>query len=343
MSAKGGCALGAKKIYLTIILVGFLFSFKASAATVSQVKKLKILSATTNSVLLQWKKISSAKYRIRAMMKDADGNFQKVKIVKTKKRKKEVVDLAPATTYYFKVRAIKNGKKGEYSKIKTITTLQSSQSEAEPAKSGTLSSTNSIGRKGAYYLPEGYNLEPKPLLVLYHGTDGTGQYMVNEFQDLAEEQGLIIVAADSRMTPTGQYSWEVGTEPGEITEDYTHVMNCIYEVDNMENVAFDSTHVLAAGHSGGASSAPYIATNQELFTAFGILHGGVFTGGLGSNEVAGWLSTGTEDTVRTPEMLEIAYQDLINAGYTNVVNYTFVGGHLMLDDEKSDLINWWLN
>jgi len=208
---------------------------------------------------------------------------------------------------------------------------------------GTLTTTNSSGRTGSYYLPSGYDQGVKPLLVLYHGTGGSGSDMVNSFRDLAESHGFIIVAPDSRRSPGGEYTWEVGTSPGEVTEDYTHTQNCIAEVDAIANVGFDPSYKMAAGFSGGGSSAPYFATREAGFTHFAILHGGVFVGGLGSNKIRGWLSTGDSDTTRTPDMMRSYYYVLVAAGFTDLMLNFYSGGHSLLSDEISALIDWWLD
>ncbi|MFA6529161.1 MAG: hypothetical protein WCT46_06520, partial [Candidatus Gracilibacteria bacterium] len=214
----------------------------------------------------------------------------------------------------------------------------------EPARSvlGTLTTANSVGRTGSYYLPEGYNLEEKPLLVVYHGTNGDGLQMLNYFVDLAEEKSFIIVAPDSRISPNGDYTWEVGSSEGEVTEDYTHMTDCIAEVAAISGVSFDEDFVMAAGFSGGASSAPYYATNENWFTHFAILHGGVFTGGMGDNIIPGWLSTGDSDTLRTPDMFEGYVADLEDAGYTDLTYNVYSEGHELGDLELRELVEWWL-
>ena len=97
-------------------------------------------------------------------------------------------------------------------------------------------------------------------------------------------RGFAILAPESRIAPDGQANWEVGDHPGEITDDRTHVMACLAElvaVLSAEHLTLDPRHVLVAGHSGGASSAPWLATSEEPFTAFAVLHGGAFPDGFG--------------------------------------------------------------
>ncbi len=205
---------------------------------------------------------------------------------------------------------------------------------------GTLEATNSAGRNGAFFLPE--RSGPVPLLVLYHHTGGDGASMVAQLRDLAVQHGFAIVAPDSRVSPGGDYTWEVGTFPGELTEDYTFTLTCIDEVTDRDDVELAAERLLVAGHSGGASSAPWIASNEERFTAFAVLHGGVVEGGIGDHFVPGWFSTGEDDTVRPPEHVEAAMQYMQGLGFDELELHLYPGGHGLGDQEKADLVDWWL-
>ncbi len=211
-----------------------------------------------------------------------------------------------------------------------------------PETTDALTTTNSAGRTGTYYLPEGWNQGPIPLLVAYHGSGGDGMTMINMFGGDARARGFAIIAPDSRVDPTGGYNWEVGTHPGEVTEDWTHTMNCIDEVLAL-GLEFDPAFVMAAGHSGGASSAPYIATNEEMFTACASLHGGVFPDGLGDNDVPCWFSTGKDDKVRTPDHVEGQAQSMRDAGFSDVEFRLYSGGHDVSQQEREELLIWWLD
>src|SRR5579864_2307523 len=69
---------------------------------------------------------------------------------------------------------------------------------------GALTTTNSAGRSGAFYLPSGYPQHPLPLLVALHGTGGSGSSMVTLFQSAADRDGFLILAPESRIAPSGQ-------------------------------------------------------------------------------------------------------------------------------------------
>ena len=223
----------------------------------------------------------------------------------------------------------------------TTTTHTTGNATGAASVSGSLNTTNSAGRTGSYYLPQGWDQGSIPLLVAYHGSGGDGSTMITMFGDDARAHGFAIVAPDSRADPHGGYNWEVGTKPDEEIEDRDHVMNCIDEVLAF-GLEIDAAHVMAAGFSGGASSAPYIATNEEMFTACASLHGGVFPSGLGDNDVPCWFSTGKDDDARTPAHVEANAQSMTDAGYTGVEFYVFPGGHDVSEKERDALFAWWL-
>jgi poly(3-hydroxybutyrate) depolymerase len=206
---------------------------------------------------------------------------------------------------------------------------------------GRLKATNSAGRSGAYYLCADRGTAARPLLVFTHGTDGTGEGGVALFRASADARHFHIVAPDSRISPQGQATWEVGDHPGDITPDFTHVLACVDELLGMPGVLVDRQRVLIAGHSGGASTAPYLATNDDRFSAFAILHGGVFMDGLGGRAARGWISTGEGDTLRGPQEIESHAAALRGAGY-DVTRTIFPGGHEISEAESAALMTWWL-
>jgi predicted esterase len=215
-----------------------------------------------------------------------------------------------------------------------------SQPATLTAEEGALETTNSVGRTGAFFLPTRSEGAELPVLLAYHPTGADGTSMVSLFRTLAEETGFAIVAPDSRVSPDGQFTWEVGDQPGEITEDVTHALDCLDEVAGRLEASPSS--LLAAGHSGGGSSAPYIASNNAAFSAFAVLHGGVIAGGIGSNIVPGWLSTGEDDSIRPPDHIQDAADQLDALGFFDLRVEFYPGGHSINPDEAADLVDWWL-
>ena len=210
------------------------------------------------------------------------------------------------------------------------------------AESGLLATLNAAGRTGSYYLPPRNSTQQLPLLLGFHATGGNGEGFLSSFSAQALARGFAIVAPDSRVSPAGDFTWEVGTEPGEITPDYIHALNCIDELREEHGLLIDPQRVLAAGYSGGASSAPYLASNEDLFSAFATLHGGVFPGGIGDNIVPGWFSTGQDDDLRSPDHVQDHLDSLVPLGFDNLELHIFPGGHGLSDKEVDALMDWWL-
>lgn len=210
-----------------------------------------------------------------------------------------------------------------------------------PAERGTLTASQAEGRNGAYALPEGWNVTAPPLALLFHATGSEGEAMRASFQDLADTFGFAIVAPDSRRSPSGDWTWEVGTEPGERTPDLDFAATCIEELEG-RGLVVGSAPLLVAGHSGGASMAPYFATNDARATHFGVLHGGVYPGAFGMYEPLGWFSTGADDTIRPPALVEAAAAEAEAAGL-DVEYHEFPGGHAVGLAEREALVRWWLD
>ncbi|HEX7668711.1 MAG TPA: hypothetical protein VF395_03965 [Polyangiaceae bacterium] len=212
---------------------------------------------------------------------------------------------------------------------------------AQPQLEGPLTTKNSSERTGTFFLPAGYNTRAFPLLVAFHGSDGAGSDMVSAFHSLAVARRFIIVAPDSRQFE-GHFNWQVGDGPGHVTDDYTHTLDCIAEVRAKDGVTIDAARTLTAGFSGGGSSAPYLATNEPLFTAFAVLHGGVIQGGIGSNVIRGWFSTGQDDPARPPALVQQSVDYIEGLGFPDVTYTLYPGGHVLSPPELADVVGWWL-
>jgi phospholipase/carboxylesterase len=202
---------------------------------------------------------------------------------------------------------------------------------------GPLHTRYATGRSGAFLLPPGFEDNAVPLLVVLHGTGGSGSGTLPLVKRLAIARRFAVVAPDSELAE----HWEVPDHPGETTKDSEHVVACVRELRAMAHVVIDSQHVLVAGISGGGSTAPYEASTYDDFTAFAVLHGGVFAGGLGPRRVPGWFSTGQQDPLRPVASVSKA-TDAVRALGFDVGFHTYPGGHEVSSAELSDLLRWWL-
>ena len=202
-----------------------------------------------------------------------------------------------------------------------------------------LNTQNRIGRRGYYYLPTGYNLSAKPLMILFHGTNYDGKYMVDLFKWLAEQNKFIIIAPDSNHSDP---EWLVPEQPRIFTSDFNHTENCINEVLSLNKVRVDYIKILAGGWSGGGWFATYFGTNSSMVTSFAVLHGGVTIESVGNNTIPGFFSSGENDGVCSPSFVSY-YANTLNTMGFNCIYTTFIEDHFIGSHEKQELINWWLN
>jgi len=207
---------------------------------------------------------------------------------------------------------------------------------------GTLRTKNRSDRSGAYLIPGGANL---PLLVALHGSGGNGAGLVAELRASALRRKFAIVAPDSGfIAEAGTYTWYVARERSDPSADSPHISATIDEVLALAGGRIAPVGWLVVGHSGGASSAPYLATHDARFVAFGVLHGGAFPGAFGPLRPRGWFSTGSADPARTPVHVSAEAQAAERVlGSGGVEMHVFQGGHALLPEEIEGVLRFWLD
>lgn len=157
-------------------------------------------------------------------------------------------------------------------------------------------------------------------------------------QEAAKARPFVVVAPDSEFAE----HWDVPDHPGETTRDSDHVIACVREVMRMEHVMIDRQRVLIAGISGGGSTAPFEASTYDEFSAFAVLHGGVYASGLGARRVRGWFSTGQVDPLRPVEGVSKAVDAVRSSGFAAVTFNVYAGGHEVSSAELNAMLDWWL-
>jgi predicted esterase len=114
-------------------------------------------------------------------------------------------------------------------------------------------------RDGFVYVPKGYQVnQPAPLVLMLHGAGGNASGGMTPFQHFADENGLILLAVDSR-----RQTWDV------IVNQYGPDIAFIDQAlaQTFSRYAIDPTHIAVEGFSDGASYALSLGiTNGDLFT-----------------------------------------------------------------------------
>lgn len=201
---------------------------------------------------------------------------------------------------------------------------------------GSLKSTNLSGRRGTVFLPKNYRKRTLPAMVLFHGSAGNGKIIADVFKNSAHSRSFIIVAPDS----IDEAGWEISESLSQPTDDERHIEDCIQELLSMPHVSISS--LIVAGMSAGAPVAALYGSNDSRFESFAVFHGAINLETLGSNHVPVWLSTGSSDTLVTPQR-EQGYQSSLTAlGFPEVVYSEYDIGHGIATKERKAFVAWWL-
>ena len=171
----------------------------------------------------------------------------------------------------------------------------------------TLRTKNSIGRSGALFIPLPRR-RARAAASSLSPANGRAQRRSGSSRRCSGVGARSVAAVQhhSSCRRTAPMFGRVTGRPGDDSVDLPHVRACLDELYAIEGLQIDAGHVLAAGHSGGGSTAAYLGTTDARFRAFAVLHGGVFAGGLGSSQARGWFSTGADDPLRPPVVVQRA-------------------------------------
>ena len=121
-------------------------------------------------------------------------------------------------------------------------------------------SITSDGKERTYYLLVPDNIsEPRPLILLLHGSGHVGMSLIDEWKDLAAKEGIILAAPDS----TDRSRWSSPIDGPDFLHDVVEAVKSKYPVNGKRVYLF--------GHSAGAIFGLYMAVMEsEYFAAAGV-------------------------------------------------------------------------
>jgi poly(3-hydroxybutyrate) depolymerase len=148
-------------------------------------------------------------------------------------------------------------------KLALLSLLVLSSAVAFAAAKPEKQAITSMGAERTYYtfVPEKITA-PAPLLLLLHGSGRDGISQINEWKDLAEKEGIILVAPDS----ANSREWSMNTDGPEFLHDVVEAVRAKHSVDG--------TRLYIFGHSAGAVFALYMGVMESRYFAAAGVHAG---------------------------------------------------------------------
>ena len=189
------------------------------------------------------------------------------------------------------------------------------------------------GRDGILYLPQGYDSATQlPLVLMLHGSGGSGRRAAARLVPHADRAGFIVLAPDSR-----RHTWDAIAD--EFGPDVTFIDRALAGV--FARCAIDPRRVVAAGFSDGATYALGLArANGDLFSR-GIAFSPGFLLPVTPREFPQlFLSHGTRDTILPIDRSSRAMVPVLRKAGYRVRYREFDGGHEIPPAIAADAVHW---
>lgn len=194
--------------------------------------------------------------------------------------------------------------------------------------------TSSNGKPRVYYLYVPSTVQPSspvPLIVMLHGSNRTGNSLVEKWKDLAKKEGFIIVGPDSQNLK----GWWAPQDGPEYLRDVVEELKKKYPIDQRRVYLF--------GHSAGASFAIAMSLLESQFFAATAIHAGALTEDdsswveLAKRKIPIFIQVGEHDEFFPPEKVRVTRDTLKKAGFP--IELTEISGHDHWYYGKSGKIN----
>jgi poly(3-hydroxybutyrate) depolymerase len=140
--------------------------------------------------------------------------------------------------------------------------LESSRADAKVEKLSFAS--GGINRSYYFYIPEKAAAGNAPLLLLLHGSGRNGKTLVDPWQSLAREEGIVLVAPDAS-EPRG---WRIPEDGPDFFHDLLELVRLTHDV-------VDERRMYVFGHSAGAIHGLGLGVLESEYFAAIAAHAGV--------------------------------------------------------------------
>jgi poly(3-hydroxybutyrate) depolymerase len=144
----------------------------------------------------------------------------------------------------------------------TVTAQAPTVSPADAIVSGRFRSSGVRRTYSAFLPPTGH---PHPLVILLHGSGGSGHGMAARWRDLARREGIIVAAPDA----TDRRQWQVPQDGPALFRDL---------VQELAPHDVDGRRIYLFGYSAGAVFALYMAPLESQYFAAAAVHAGAYDG-----------------------------------------------------------------
>lgn len=194
-----------------------------------------------------------------------------------------------------------------------------------------------LQRDGLLYVPNSYRAnQPLPLVILLHGSTGSGSAWFGSYAQRAEDARVVLLAPDAR-----SYTWDAIQEE-RFGPDVDFIESAI--ASTFDRVAIDPTRMALMGFSDGASYALSLGlANGDVFSRVVAYAPGYIVPATRFGKPAFRIFHGTNDEVLPVDRSrQFVVPELRQAGYA--VNFTeFAGGHEVPSAVSDAGMQWLMN
>ena len=188
---------------------------------------------------------------------------------------------------------------------------------------------------GLIFVPTGYREDrPAPLVLMLHGAGGTARGGLAPFLDIAESNGLLLLAPDSRLR-----TWDVIM--GGYGPDVELIDRALQQTFSRYSV--DPAHLALEGFSDGASYALSLGlSNGDLFSHIIAFSPGFMAPGRHYGRPRIYISHGIKDPVLPIDRCSRRIVPQLRAANYDLLYHEFPGIHNVPVDIADQALHWFL-